>query len=151
MNNEQNKVEEFMAVFGQTSPNKATKVDSATAKLRIDLILEELDEFIVASQKQDLVEVADALGDLLYVIYGAGTAYGIDLEPIFNEIHRSNMSKLWSEADINWNKEKFDRGELVVDKPYKDTKLSVVKRTDGKIIKSPSYSKANLGPLLGLS
>ena len=172
MNDSQSQTKEFMSTFGQVLPDAPTKLTKETYELRINLILEELDEFVRASQSQDLVGVADALGDLLYVIYGAGCAYGIDLEPVFKEIHRSNMSKLWTEEEVKSNQERFATGELVANQlavtkfrvssrvvhPLivqeihrfgqlnKDNQLYVVKRTDGKIIKSPSYSPANLLP-----
>lgn len=146
MNDSQSQTKEFMSTFGQVLPDTPTKLTKETYELRINLILEELDEFVRASQSQDLVEVADALGDLLYVIYGAGCAYGIDLEPVFKEIHRSNMSKLWTEEEVKSNQERFVTGELVANQLNKDNQLYVVKRTDGKIIKSPSYSPANLLP-----
>src|SRR4051812_7991396 len=96
-------------------------------ELRARLIKEELNEFRDASSlyinDKHIIEVADALGDLLYVVYGAGVTYGIDLEPVFQEIHRSNMSKLWPDG-----------------KAHRDT--------GGKVIKSPNYSPANLAFVL---
>ncbi len=145
-NDSQSQTKEFMSTFGQVLPDAPTKLTKETYELRINLILEELDELVRASQSQDLVGVADALGDLLYVIYGAGCAYGIDLEPVFKEIHRSNMSKLWTEEEVKSNQERFATGELVANQLNKDNQLYVVKRSDGKIIKSPSYSPANLLP-----
>ena len=68
--------------------------DEHTQRLRINLIEEELDELQMAVDNQDMVEVADALTDLLYVVYGAGHAFGIDLDDCFHEVHRSNLSKL---------------------------------------------------------
>jgi len=88
------KVGTFMKTFGQevkTSPSFSTdKIN----KLRIDLIKEELEELIVAMNDKDLLEVADALTDILYVTYGAGHAFGIDLDKCFEEVQNSNMSKL---------------------------------------------------------
>ena len=89
-----NKVKTFMETFGQevkTSPSFSTdKINS----LRYDLIKEELDELRVALENKDLLEVADALTDILYVAYGAGHAFGIDLDKCFEEVQNSNMSKL---------------------------------------------------------
>ncbi len=74
----------------QTSPRL---LDEKTTKLRHDLIAEELNEFGLAAHDGNLVKVADAIADLLYVVYGTAVSYGIDIEPIFAEVHRSNMSK----------------------------------------------------------
>ncbi len=87
--------------------------------LRKDLIEEELDELILAIDNQDMVEVADALTDLLYVVYGAGHAFGIDLDECFKEVHRSNLSKLGEDF-----------------KP--------IKREDGKVLKPDTYSPPDL-------
>ena len=87
--------------------------------LRKDLIEEELDELNLAIDNQDLVEVADALTDLLYVVYGAGHAFGIDLDECFKEVHRSNLSKLGEDF-----------------KP--------IKREDGKVLKPNTYSPPDL-------
>ena len=87
--------------------------------LRIRLISEELEEFRIASENNDIVGVADALADLLVVVNGAALAWGINIGPIFDEVHRSNMTK---------------RDGLI--------------RSDGKILKGPSYSPPNLEPLL---
>ena len=74
----------------RTSPGL---LDEKTAKLRHDLIAEELREFMMAARDGNLVKVADAIADLLYVVYGTAVSYGIDIEPVFAEVHRSNMSK----------------------------------------------------------
>ena len=88
------KVGTFMKTFGQdvkTNPSFSTEKIN---KLRLSLIEEELNEFADAMQKKDLVEVADALTDILYVTYGAGHAFGINLDKCFDEVQNSNMSKL---------------------------------------------------------
>lgn len=90
---EQRKVREFMKKFEQFIGNKPRFPDARVQTLRVRLIREEWEEFVDAMVKKNLVEVADALGDLLYVIYGTGVAFGIDLEPIFSAIHRANMAK----------------------------------------------------------
>ena len=108
------KVKDFMETFGQevkTSPEYPT-VD--VAALRFDLIKEEVDELFDALSKKDFVEVADALTDILYVTYGAGHAFGIDLDACFDEVQRSNMSKLGADG-----------------KP--------IYREDGKVLKGPNY------------
>jgi predicted HAD superfamily Cof-like phosphohydrolase len=116
-NNE--KVKEFMDTFGQNVRTKPEFPDNDTIHLRIDLIEEELDELTVAIAEQDIVGVADALTDLLYVIYGAGHTFGIDLDKTFAEVHRSNMSKLGEDG-----------------KP--------IYREDGKILKGPNYTTPDL-------
>ena len=92
-------------------------------RLRINLIEEELDELQMAVDNQDMVEVADALTDLLYVVYGAGHAFGIDLDECFCEVHRSNLSKLGPDF-----------------KP--------IKREDGKVMKPDTYSPPDLKTVL---
>lgn len=101
MTPEQRKVLEFQDKSGRKCPKTPTFADDEKMhKLRIDLIKEEFGEFQEAIKEKDLIEIADAIGDLLYVVYGAANAFGIDMEPIFNEIHRSNMTKdFHSEAE----------------------------------------------------
>ena len=108
-----------MEVFGQEVHCEPTLRDRETQDLRVDLIAEELEELELALSNNDIVEVADALTDLLYVVYGAGHAFGIDLDECFNEVHESNMSKLGEDG-----------------KP--------VYREDGKVLKGPNYFPPNL-------
>lgn len=115
----QTQVKEFHQAFDILINDKPTLADEATKKLRAELIHEELDEFTSALIADDLVEAADALGDLLYVIYGAAVSFGIDLEPITDEIHRSNMSKVGGH-----------------------------KADNGKWVKPSTYSPANLEPII---
>ena len=89
-----NKVGIFMKTFGQAVKTKPSFSSNKINKLRIDLIKEELDELQEAMGNNDLLEVADALTDILYVTYGAGHAFGIDLDKCFDEVQNSNMSKL---------------------------------------------------------
>ena len=89
-----NKVRIFMKTFGQEVKNKPSFSNDKINKLRIDLIKEELEELTEAMNNSDLLEVADALTDILYVTYGAGHAFGIDLDKCFDEVQNSNMSKL---------------------------------------------------------
>ncbi len=88
------KVGIFMKTFGQEVKDKPSFSTDKINKLRIDLIKEELDELAEATKNKDLLEVADALTDILYVVYGAGHAFGIDLDKCFEEVQNSNMSKL---------------------------------------------------------
>ena len=88
------KVGIFMKTFGQEVKNKPSLSTDKVNKLRIDLIKEELEELTQAMENKDLLEVADALTDILYVTYGAGHAFGIDLDKCFDEVQNSNMSKL---------------------------------------------------------
>ena len=113
------KVGVFMKTFGQEVKNKPSFSTDKINQLRISLIQEELDELKEAMIKNDLLEVADALTDLLYVTYGAGHAFGIDLDKCFNEVQNSNMSKLGEDGKPIYN-------EL------------------GKVMKGPNYFKPDL-------
>ena len=113
------KVKTFMETFGQEVKNKPSFSSDKINNLRYDLIKEELDELNQAMKNKDLLEVADALTDILYVTYGAGHAFGIDLDKCFNEVQTSNMSKLDEDG-----------------KPiYNDL---------GKVMKGPKYFKPDL-------
>ena len=117
------KVGIFMKTFGQEVKNKPSFSTDKINKLRLDLIQEELSELTEAMKKKDLLEVADALTDILYVTYGAGHAFGIDLDKCFNEVQNSNMSKLDEDG-----------------KPiYNDS---------GKVMKGPNYFKPDLSKFL---
>lgn len=120
----QAKVKEFHAVMGMEDNNTPTLVDGETAGLRIAVIAEEFNELIEAIANEDLVEIADALGDLEYVIHGCSNAYGIDMEPIFNEIHDSNMKKVDPETG------------------------RVRYREDGKVLKPKGWKKPRLAPII---
>ena len=113
-------VKKFMEKFGQETKEKASFPSDKIISLRYDLIKEELDELKEAIDKRDIKEVADALTDILYVTYGAGHAFGIDLDKCFEEVQNSNMSKLGSDG-----------------KPIYNDK--------GKVMKGPNYFKPNLG------
>ena len=116
-------VEKFMKTFGQKVITKPQFPDEKTANLRCDLIKEELNELEQAMKAKDLTEVADALTDILYVTYGAGCAYGIDLDKCFKEVQRANMSKLG------------DNGKPI----YNES---------GKVMKGPKYFKPDLSKFL---
>ena len=117
------KVRIFMKTYGQEVKDKAGFSDARTNKLRIDLIKEELDELTEAMQDENLLEVADALTDILYVTYGAGHAFGIDLDKCFEEVQNSNMSKLGEDGKPIYNE-------------------------DGKVMKGPNYFKPDLSKYL---
>ena len=117
------KVGTFMKTFGQEVKTKPSLSTEKINKLRIDLIKEELEELKEAMNNEDLLEVADALTDILYVTYGAGHAFGIDLDKCFDEVQSSNMSKL----DKN--------GKPI----YNET---------GKVMKGPNYFKPDLGKFI---
>ena len=116
-------VEEFMTAFDQDVQKKASMPDRKTAMLRLKLILEEYEELETAVEEQHLVGIADALTDILYVTYGAGHAFGIDLDECFEEVHESNMSKLGPDG-----------------KP--------IYRDDGKVMKGPDYREPDLRKVL---
>ena len=96
-------VKTFMKTFGQIIKTKPQFPDKKTIQLRFDLIKEELNELKHAMKSKDLKEVADALTDILYVAYGAGCAYGIDLDKCFKEVQRANMSKLGKDGKPIYN------------------------------------------------
>ena len=112
-------VKKFMETFGQEVKNKAEFPNEKIQDLRISLIEEELSELKEAIENKDIIEVADALTDILYVTYGAGHAFGIDLDKCFDEVQRSNMSKL------------DENGKPIFDE-------------FGKVLKGPNYFKPNL-------
>ena len=113
------KVGVFMKTFGQEVKNKPSFSTDKINKLRLDLIKEELSELTEAMNNKDLLEVADALTDILYVTYGAGHAFGINLDKCFEEVQNSNMSKL-------------------------DDKGKPIYNEHGKVMKGPNYFKPDL-------
>jgi predicted HAD superfamily Cof-like phosphohydrolase len=117
------KVKQFMQTFGQEVKTKASFSDEKTNQLRLDLISEELEELKNAMASKDLLEVADALTDILYVTYGAGHAFGINLDKCFDEVQNSNMSKLDSDGKPIYNE-------------------------SGKVMKGPDYFKPDLSKFL---
>ena len=112
-------VRKFMETFGQEVKKKAEFPNDKITSLRYDLIKEELEELKEAIEKKDIKEVADALTDILYVTYGAGHAFGIDLDKCFNEVQNSNMSKLDENGKPIYNE-------------------------SGKVMKGPNYFKPDL-------
>ena len=113
------KVGTFMKTFGQEVKTKPSFSTDKINRLRLDLIREELDELTQAMDNKDLLEVADALTDILYVTYGAGHAFGINLDKCFDEVQKSNMSKLGGDGKPIYNEA-------------------------GKVMKGPNYFKPNL-------
>ena len=105
------------------SDEPTVEIPGDVTTLRKKLIEEEFIELQEAMENRDIVKIADGLGDLLYVVYGTAVSYGIDMEPIFNEIHRSNMSKMWPDGKIHKNE-------------------------FGKVVKPDCYSPAALEPLI---
>ena len=112
-------VKKFMKTFGQEIREKASFPDDKIISLRYDLIKEELDELSEAIDRKDMKEVADALTDILYVTYGAGHAFGINLDKCFEEVQNSNMSKLGTDGRPIYNNK-------------------------GKVMKGPNYFKPDL-------
>ena len=119
------KVKAFMNTYGQDVKEKASFPKDAIIKLRVDLIEEELNELKEAIKNNDLVEVADALTDILYVTYGAGHSFGLDLDKCFDEVQRSNMSKLGEDGNPIYN-------------------------DSGKVMKGPNYSAPDLKKIIVL-
>jgi len=118
-------VGDFMEAMDQEIQIYPVFPEEHIQKLRVDLIEEELDELQLGIDNQDIVEVADALTDLLYVIYGAGQAFGIDLDECFQEVHCSNMSKLGEDG-------------------------RVIKREDGKVMKPNTYFPPDIASVLAV-
>ena len=114
------KVRKFMETFGQEIRENASFPDSAITALRYDLIKEELDELKDALENKDIKEVADALTDILYVTYGAGHAFGINLDKCFEEVQNSNMSKLGSNGKTIYN----EKGKVIKGQKYFKNNLS---------------------------
>ena len=114
-----NKVKTFMETFGQEVKTKPSFSSDKINSLRYGLIKEELEELKEAIENKDLLEVADALTDILYVTYGAGHAFGIDLDKCFEEVQNSNMSKLGEDGKPIYNE-------------------------SGKVMKGPKYFKPDL-------
>jgi len=118
-----NKVKTFMETFGQEVKTKPSFSNEKINKLRYNLIKEELEELKEAMENKNFLEVADALTDILYVTYGAGHAFGIDLDKCFEEVQNSNMSKLDESGKPIYNE-------------------------DGKVMKGPKYFKPNLSKFI---
>jgi predicted HAD superfamily Cof-like phosphohydrolase len=118
-----NKVKTFMMTFGQEVKTKPSFSSNKINSLRYDLIKEELEELKEAIKNKDLLEVADALTDILYVTYGAGHAFGIDLDKCFEEVQSSNMSKLNVDGKPIYNE-------------------------SGKVMKGPKYFKPDLNKFI---
>lgn len=119
-------VAEFHAAFGLPARQRPTApLPAGLAQLRVDLLMEEAEEFAAASRTQDIVGLADALGDIVYVAFGSAVTYGIDLDAVLREIHRSNMSKL-------------------------DSRGRPLYRSDGKVLKSPQYTPPDVAGILGV-
>ncbi len=119
MTDEQAMVEEFHRKFDILVQASPTIPNGSTKELRVRLIQEEFDELKEALAQENLVALAKEMADLLYVVYGTAVSYGIDMEPVFQEVHRSNLSKVGG-----------------------------CKRADGKWVKPPTYSPASLEPIL---
>ena len=117
------KVGLFMSIFGQEVKTKSELSNDKINSLRLSLIQEELDELTKAINEKDVLEVADALTDILYVTYGAGHAFGINLDKCFDEVQKSNMSKLGKDGKPIYNE-------------------------SGKVMKGPNYFKPNLSKFL---
>ena len=118
-----NSVKKFMEVFGQEVKTKAEFPSDKIIKLRLNLIQEELDELDQALKNKDIKEVADALTDILYVTYGAGHAFGIELDKCFEEVQKSNMSKLGEDGKPIYNEK-------------------------GKVMKGPKYFQPDLNKFI---
>jgi len=119
MHSAQKNLRDFHEKFGLTINDTPTIPGDDVLQFRINLINEEAEEFEQAAKARNLVEMADALADVIYVALGAAVSLGIELDPVFQEVHRSNMTKVWSDGQVR-------------------------RREDGKVIKPPTYSPANI-------
>ena len=117
------KVKEFHEVYGLAISEQPTEPSAEERNLRMALLAEEFAEYVEAETNNDLVEIADALGDMLYIIYGTCVSYGIPINEVFDEIHRSNLSKLGEDG-------------------------SPIYREDGKVMKGPYYFKPDIRGIL---
>ncbi len=115
----QGRVRQFHRAMGLTVNDSPTWPSVGEQGLRVDLIDEEAEEFVRAVRDHDMVDVADALADLLYVVYGAAATFGIDIQPVFDEVHRSNMAKVGGR-----------------------------RREDGKILKPEGWQPPDIAPIL---
>jgi hypothetical protein len=122
---EQTAIRTFMETAGQEIPDKSGIPEADEVMLRVALIASEFNELIEAFAMKDIVAVADALADLKYVVEGTAVSCGLDLEPIFNEVHASNMTKFGPNGEV-------------------------LRREDGKIMKPETYRRPNLGPIIEL-
>lgn len=117
------KVGDFMEAFGQEVLDSPRYPGFSVAELRLELIEEEVQELKDGFENRNMLAIADALTDILYVVYGAGHAFGIDLDDCFHEVHRSNMTKLGPDGRPLY-------------------------REDGKVLKGPNYEEPNLGQFI---
>jgi predicted HAD superfamily Cof-like phosphohydrolase len=124
MNRMQEQLVEWHKKFGVLVNEAPTIPDEKTKTLRMRLIQEEAHELYAGIQSDDMLEIADGLADLLYVVFGTAVSFGIDIEKVFNEVHRSNMSKLWPDGTVHYD-------------------------AFGKVVKPPTYSKADIAGVLG--
>ena len=152
------KVVEFNKTFGVTLHNSVQNnifdEDKKLVDLRLSLITEEVDELKEAIKNKDMTETIDALADILYVVYGAGASFGINLDIAMDLVHESNMSKLCDTEElakktVNWYIEKYNKGELPYDLPSyrkddKTNKYIVFNKSTGKILKSIEYKPVDL-------
>ena len=151
-------IKQFHNTFGLLINDKPNhdifEKDPKTVQLRIDLIQEEFNELKEAIQNKDMVEIGDALADILYVTYGAGASFGIDLDKAYRLVHESNMSKLCTSEDeakrtVDW----YKNNQTVYDSPdyrkceYDDKYWVVYNKSTGKILKSINYSAVDLSYL----
>lgn len=118
-------VKKFQEIFGANIGSKVALPDEDERILRIKLLREEFDEYLEGEDNNDIIEIADALGDMMYIIYGTAISYGIPLDEVFKEIHDSNMSKL-------------------------DKNGKPIYREDGKILKGESYFKPDIKRILNM-
>lgn len=116
-------LQEFHRVFGLLNPEHLELPSEDARKLRISLLKEEFEEYLEAEEDDDIIEIADALADIVYIAYGTAVAYGIPLDKVFNEVHRSNMAKVGADGTIR-------------------------RREDGKVLKPDSWTPPDIESIL---
>lgn len=121
--NKKDMVRKFQEAFGANVSDKPNLPDSNERELRIKLLKEEWEEYLEGEENNDIVEISDALGDMLYIIYGTCVSYGLPIDEMFEEIHNSNMSKL-------------------------DENGQPIRREDGKVLKGPNFFQPNLKDII---
>jgi predicted HAD superfamily Cof-like phosphohydrolase len=166
MNQEKSKqqmVKEWMEMFGQECPESPRIPEAGVKALRYNLIEEELVEFGGALLAEDVVRTADALGDILYVVYGAAVSCGISpgqMDEILQAIHKANLGKFWTGKEVEESQDSLTRGSYTVQK-FKENQFNlgfcesrniVVKNFLGKVVKPPSFvgPEAEIAKILGV-
>lgn len=144
-------VKEFHTTFNAVVSDKPNlPTDESIRQLRVKLIAEEFDEYLEAEKNDDIVEIADALADMVYVICGCALTYGIPLDKVFSEVHRSNMTKACEDIDVATKTiQHYQEKGVISSAVKKNNKFIVLREGDNKVLKSVNYSQADIAGILG--